>query len=300
MVDKEKTWAWVKADADDGALTEKKREKYYWRFSLVFLILSPLVFLGIFQEEINFSLNPLIFIVVAIIGFPLAVMWEIILGRIAGYGSTHRFFIKHPTVVKSFDVKTDPANLPRIIMQRLQAEHFDSRVVNPEENAELIAMIQFQKAKRDSVIKFMDHAFNGEIAIFRKDTGANLKIRLTMKDTLIMDTGETNKLSDLCAHLATGSKEFASPSIPLLVNVTLSLCTMGIILGIIGSFVPSINMGWAFLFSVIGALAALVSCVMILFQPRALMGIRLSIMGIILGLIPIFAILIRVILKEIL
>jgi hypothetical protein len=299
MDDEEKTCTWKPPDADDGVLTEKKRERYYWRFCLVFLVLSPLVFLGILQEEINISLQGIIFIVVAVIGFPLAVIWEIILGRISGFGATQRFFIKHPTVTKAFDINTDPASLPRIIVQRLQAENFNFRLINPGENEEHVAIIQFHKTKSAPVIKFMDHALNGEMAIFRKGAGASLKIRLTMEDTLIMDTGETKKLSDLCAHLATGAGEFASPNIPLLVNVTLSLCATGIILGIVGSFVPSMNMGWSFVFSMIGALSAMISCVMILLQPRALMGIRLSIMGIILGLIPLFAIITRIILKGI-
>ena len=238
-------------------MKEREREEIYWKLSLLLLILSPLVILLFFKNNIEFSFSPPVYIISMILSIPIIFVTDIIMHLLKG--KVPKFNIKSPTVKESNETKENMEKSLEEIIKRLnklgfyiEAESYEitdnvisclKETFNNDERFSSLRSMGKKWALKDEIFKalknlkfteeeireilnyiaaysseegkelrfdkgqtghahgYLDQIFSGIVTLKQDHFRLNIEAEVTMKDTLIMDSGEGEFLSSLCNYI---------------------------------------------------------------------------------------------------
>ena len=257
-------------------MSERDRERIYWRLCLLLALASPLAVYSTAKAGFQPNFNALLFTVIGFLSIPFAVLVDLLRATLCG--EPVRLWVVRPTVNAGRALAQAPAQAREAVVSRLSECGFDYA---PEAGAEVI---RFGKAKSPMLSSFLDHAFFGEMRLTAAESGSAVTCRLTFDDTTILDTGERANLAALCDYFTLKSQAFTHESVPLTLfcGLVLSFATALLALA------PVRVVGDAFLTSLaLSAAGLLASGVVLIMKDRAHnFGLRLVAGGMYLASLP--------------
>lgn len=262
----------------------RKREKTYVFFSLLFCVLAIPVFMSISEQSLEMDPGNHWMIVVMFIAFPFSIFLEVLVGWIIGETS-RSFFVKHPSETSSCEIRQDIKSIVGELMHRINGEGF--RIDNLEgEDADSVTEMYYSKKKKGHVSKWEDHSFSGVIKIEPTPYGCRVTNTLTLLDTLVVETGERQRLQATCNHLMLQTSESNYFDIPFMVHYCLALSYIGILVGFINKFVPTVPLGLMGAACLLGLLTSPFGIFFIVRNRKHHIGFRLVFFSICLSLVP--------------
>ena len=289
-------------------VTERIRERLFWRISLVFLLASPLTVFQLVRVHYSFVFHPILFAVLLFLSMPLALLVDAVLIKLVDPSSPLRFWIVKPTdeVRQLRSLPVQDGEVPfKGLLERTNlyqaAERIKGRLAElgfqiSEEKGADATVLAFHKEKSTPVLSFIDHSFYGEVRLGILDAAVAVNVRTTFNDTLLLETGEFERIHALCDYLSLKSSTFSYVSVPLLVYCGLNLAFVTSILAI----VPYLNLGNLFLTCLSLAAAGMIVAALVLMQKKRdqVFGYRLAFAGLFLAALPLVAQLIELFRKQ--
>lgn len=286
-------------------LTEKNRERIFWRLSLFFVLVSPLTVFQLLRTHYAFAFNPILLAVVCFVSLPLSLLVDMVLIKLFDTTSVLRFWVVKPVdevrhvlsmPVQDGEVlfeellqKTYVKKIAHTIQARLTEFGFQSDV-HEEKSGALV--IVFRKSQQNPVLSFIDHAFFGEAHVGLLGAAVDVRLRTTFDDTLILETGEFERLRALGNYLALKTPQFSYKSVPLTIYCGLNLAFVTTIVGTIPYL--SSHVGNLLLTCMAAGAGGLILAGLVLMQRRRerMFGYRLAFAALYLGLLPFAALLV--------
>ena len=264
-------------------MSERDRERFYWRLCLLFALASPLCVLTTARSGFHPEFSTLYFSLIGFAAIPFAIFVDLLRATLCG--EPVRVWVVRPTVNVGRSLAQPVAQARAAVVSRLSECGFGyTQGAAAEAGAEVF---KFGKEKSPMLSAFLDHAFFGEMTLRAAGSGSSVTCRLTFDDTAILDTGERERLTALCDYLTLKSQSFTHESIPmpLFCGLVLSLVTALLTLA------PGRVVGDTFLTSLAASAAGLLaSSVYFLLKDRAhLFGYRLIAGGMYLASVPFLA-----------
>lgn len=260
-------------------MSERDREKVYWRLCLFFALVSPLSVLMTARAGFRPDFSPVYFALIGFLSIPFAVLVDLLRAMLSG--EPVRVWVVRPTVNVGRSLAQPFEQARALAVSRLRECGFDFATVSSEGGAEVI---KFGKAKSPVVYSFIEHGFSGEMTLKQTGAGSALSCKLTFDDTLLVDTGERERLTALCDYFTLKSQGFACEVVPMTLYCGLTLSFVTVLL----TLTPVRVIGDLFLTclsaSALGLLA--VSVVLILKDREGLFGFRLIFAGLCLASAP--------------
>lgn len=285
-------------------LSEKKRERVFWRLSLFFMAVSPLTFYGLARGHYSFAFNPVPFTVVCALSIPLALVVDIVLIKMFDTTSGLRLWVVRPTDEARhllsmpvqdgkvlFEELLQKTYLKKIVQQiqaRLAEFGFESDITTDASDA---SVITFRKAKQNPILSFIDHSFFGEAHVKLLGSAVDVYVRTTFDDTLILETGEFERIRALCNYLALKTQQFSYQCVPLTLYCGVNLAFLTAIVATIPYF--SRHFGNLLLTCLALAALGMIVAGLVLMQRKKehLFGYRLAFAGLYLASVPFAALL---------
>lgn len=263
-------------------MSERDRERLYWRLSLLLALASPLAVLTTARAGFSPDFNVALFTVIGFLSIPFAVLVDLL--RTTLCGDPVRLWVVKPTANAGRALAHPFPQAREAIVGRLAECGFACATAGGPGGAEVI---RFGKAKSPMLSSFLDHAFFGEMTLKASGPGSSVSCTITFDDTAILDTGERERLSSLCDYLTLKSSAFTYEGVPLTLFCGLVLSFVTALL----TLVPRRVVGDAFLTSLaLSAAGLLASGVVFVLKDRAHnIGLRLAAGGIYLASIPFLA-----------
>ena len=257
-------------------MTDRQRMHGYWLTSLFLLASSPVLGSFLFREKITFHLH-----VPYLIISPFAVMLAVlILELFLSIGTPHgKIWLKEPTVTIEQPV-TDFPQWQNQNFNRLQQSGFAI------DSTDMKTRWEFSKEKADAVHSFEDRAFSGVIEASHDLSTINMKISLTLKDILLVETGEIDNLRRLAMYLAGSISEYRILTLPLTLRMSLILCIFCHLAGYVECFS---SLSWAmpvYETSFLSVGSAIWIAFIIYRRPKELLGLRIALTTVLAGSTP--------------
>ncbi|HWS89139.1 MAG TPA: hypothetical protein VN282_19360 [Pyrinomonadaceae bacterium] len=193
-------------------MSEKERERLYWRLFLGFALASPLSVYLAARSGFSPSFNPLPSTVVWFLSIPLTLLVEMLLATLFGDGRALRFWVVRPAVQVGRVLTLSAGPALASITSRLREFGF---ACTESEGQGGSTLLTFAKPPTRPINSFLDHGFFGEATLGPAEAGTSLTCRLTFDDTLLLDTGEFEQLRELCNYFTLQSQGFTHSNVPL-------------------------------------------------------------------------------------
>ena len=221
-------------------LTEKERERRFWWLSLFFVLASPLTLYVLVRTHYSFAFNPFVFSIFCFVSIPLSLLVDAVLIKLFDTTSSLRFWVVKPAdevrhllsmpvqngevLFEDLQQRTRLKSILDMTQARLEELGFESPVTADASGGSVIA---FRKAKRDPVLSFIDHSFFGEAQVRLLGAAVEVRVRTTFDDTLLLETGEFERIRALGNYISLKSPKFSYQNVPLIVycGVNLALVT---------------------------------------------------------------------------
>jgi len=264
-------------------MSERDRERFYWRLCLLLALASPLSVLTTAKAGFHPDFSPLYFTLIGFASIPFAIFVDLLRATLCG--EPVRIWVVKPSVNAGRSLAQPFAQARAAVLSRLSECGFRYA---PGDAAEPGAEVfKFGKEKSQMLSAFLDHAFFGEMTLSAAESGSAVTCRLTFDDTAILDTGERERLVALCDYLILKSQTFTHESVPmpLFCGLVLSFVTALVTL------VPGRVVGDTFLTSLAASAAGMLasSVVFLRKDPAHLFGYRLIAGGMYLASVPFLA-----------
>jgi len=182
-----------------------ERRLYWGMFGLLLAALGGFGFsvmgsgVGDGVELPHFGFNRLVFVGVMVASIPFTVLLFVPVRLLVRAPGGRMFWIKHPTRLQEHVGPEPSAAVAGQARQRLEALGF---TVEAADSGEAGARILFHKAKAENVVSFVDHAFNGELLVASEGNGTRAIATVTFADTIVVESGETERLAAFAGYLA--------------------------------------------------------------------------------------------------
>lgn len=245
-------------------MSERQFEVFYWRICLVLIIVSPWHLFYLKKSNLVFDYDSIIFMgVVLFASLPIQLLMIFIASQFFDQQDIKKFWVIEPSAQSDNKIfNRDLASCSNQILKRLAELGFNPE---PEKGNPNSARIKFYKSKSKQVHTFIEHQFSEVIDLLNQNNEVLINIKMTMHDTLFIETGEPSKLLSIGNYLILKSDQikYDDFSFALFCGITLSIMTMLIVL--IDAFLFPINYAWLFASAtgaigvIVLALAALVS-----------------------------------------
>ncbi len=267
-------------------VSEIERERLYWRASLLLCLVSPLVVWMLVRSDISFAGFAFMqaqFFVVSIAGLVAANLLEFIFARLRGVPLG--IFITNLTIDYETRSDHDPLVTAQHVVQTLAARGFTIHT-GPDART-----IRFEKAAKQKVHAFLDHAFSGTVAIEPLPRGTQLRVALTFQDTILIETGERANLFALAGEICGQPAAHDFTNVPFTVYFGFALCFLTLLLS---GFVAlkTLNLAWLIAASLLAAGVNLAGVALICRNRKQHFGLRVAIAGLYLASIPYWALLV--------
>lgn len=223
--------------------------------------------------------SPIYFAIIGFLSIPFAALVDLLRATLCG--EPVRVWVVRPTVNTGRSLAQPFEHARAGIVSRLSECGFGFATAAGEGGAEVI---KFGKAKSPLVYSFIEHAFFGELSLKPTDAGAAVSCKLTFDDTLLLDTGERERLSALCDYFMLKSQGFACEVVPMTLHCGLALSFVTVILTLTPVRVVSDLFLTCLSASAVGLLLS--SLVLIMKDRERLFGLRLILAGLYLASVP--------------
>lgn len=268
------------------AVSEIERERLYWWASLLLCLVSPLIVGMLVRSDISFAGFAFMqarFFVVSIAGLVAANLLEFVFAKLRGVPLG--IFITNLTIDYETRSDHDPLVTAQKMVQTLAVLGFTIHT-GPDART-----IRFEKAAKQKVHAFLDHAFSGTVAIEPLPRGTQLGVTLTFKDTILIETGERANLFALAGEICGQPAAHDFTNVPFTVYFGFALCFLTLLLS---GFVAlrTLNLGWLIASSVLAAGVNLTGVALICRNRKQHFGLRVAVAGLYLASTPYWALLI--------
>jgi hypothetical protein len=278
-------------------VSEVDRERLFCKISFPFLLASPLIVLALMRAHYSFVFRPLIFTIILILSVPLSLVIDLVLAKVCDPTGQLRFYIVKPSdevqcllsvpaVEGAESLKEIEENYLRelvaTIRGRLDELGFQGTF---EEDANEIR-IAFQKAAGTPILSFMDHSIFGVIHVRLLAGAVQLQVRTTLDDTVLLDTGEFEKLHSISNYLALRVPTLSCLNVPLAIYCGLNLAFVASL-----ATIPFFHVG-SLLITVLsmGAAGMILAALFLMQRKRGQQfGYRLAFAGLYLAALPLLA-----------
>jgi hypothetical protein len=270
-------------------LTEKDRERIYWRITVLLLISTPLLiavsagsYAGINTNELEFSGLILLYFIGTGLGSIIAVMLIEML-----ISPERKIWIKAPSVTVEHRIKGDVKEWIDRHFTRLHQAGFGYKPIDDG------WQWQIQKSKKARVHSFIDNSFSGEVRVRKDSFGNKASMTLVFNDIVIIDSGESSHLNKLASSLLDDSE---GPNIEPAGTLTLY---SSVVLGVVSHlscyaeifFKPDFHLP-VFEAAFLSAGEAVWMAVVISMKRKELIGMRIALAMILAGSAPFIALLV--------
>jgi hypothetical protein len=216
-------------------VSERDRERLFWKISLLFLLASPLTVYQLARAHYFFVFNPIPFTIILFLSIPLSLVVDAVLIKLFDPTSPLRFWIVKPTdevqhllqlpvqegeAFKEMIERTHLKMIAGRIKERLAGFGFQT---TKEEDVANSIVIAFHKEKSRPVISFTDHSMFGEVRIGFLGSAVKVNVQTTFNDTLLLESGEFERIRALCDYLSLKTATFSYSSVPLTVYCGVNL-----------------------------------------------------------------------------
>lgn len=276
-------------------MLEQKREGFYWRISLFFVFMSPWILYLLSKMSLNpfVGLSLFIFKQVVTVGMftniAIVILLEMLYSRIVEGKTSFKFWVVNPSVEYRNRAQGSVRGCTQAIEQKLKHLGFQTEISQNFKADREGQLIQFQKSAKKPVHHFLDHAFSGKVTLTPAFNSVDIHAQLTFEDTLILETGEKNKLQAISEFIALKAPELRMKGVPFTLYCGLIFAYATIITGFF------ISIGWSPNYAVFNSLAlsGIGSILLSLFfsfkNGKDFMGWRLVFSGLYLAAMPYFA-----------
>jgi hypothetical protein len=272
-------------------MLETEREGFYWRISLFFMVISPWILYGLAKLPLNPFMGLALFKVVITIGMfssiAIVVLLEMLYVRLAKGKVVFKFWLVNPSVDYSGRAMGSVQGCTQAIEKKLINLGFQTEIL-PDSVADG-RLIQFKKTANKPVHNFLDHAFSGQLKVVPGFNGVEINSKLTLEDTLILESGELNKIQQVNEFIALKSTEIQMKGVPFTLYCGLIFAYGTIVTGL------GLAMGWTVNYAMFNSLAlsAIGTLALSLFYSfkngKDFMGWRLVFSGLYLATVPYWA-----------
>lgn len=268
-------------------MTEKKLADIYWKIALVFAFLSPIAVFHHVLTPLSFKMHTILAYAVPLSAIPLAILLGALL--IVLNGGKVRFWIVNPSENVSHTFQAEPNVAFNTLLQRLQEFGFRFGYSQTDEKTLQFA---FDKPKAHSTTTFLDHAFQGRIDLVNHRPGIEIRLGITLRETLLLDSGEVEQLRSLGRYLSLEADAYNVRKIPFLIQCGAVMSFSTVLLGCLGFITPAVDV--LIPYTSFGAGGYLLASPFYLIGKRAgALGTGLIPVGLYLAAVPLFAWLIR-------
>ncbi len=226
-------------------MLETEREDFYWRISLFFILLSPWMLYCLSKLPLNPFMGLSIFKVVITIGMfssiAIVVLLEMLYTRLTKGKVSFKFWLVNPSVEYSGRAMGSVKGCTQAIEKKLTHLGFQTEILQVSSPDPDDRLIQFNKTANKPIQNFLDHAFSGQVQIVPGFNGVEIKTKLTMEDTLILESGELNKLHQISEFIALKTTELKMQGVPFTLYCGLVFAYATIVAGLCLSIGFKIN-----------------------------------------------------------
>jgi hypothetical protein len=271
-------------------MLETEREGFYWRISLFFMVISPWILYCLAKLPLNPFMGLALFKVVITIGMfssiAIVVLLEMLYVRLTKGQVVFKFWLVNPSVDYSGRAMGSVQGCTQAIEKKLINLGFQTEIVQDSSAPAEGKCIQFKKTANKPVHNFLDHAFSGQLSLAPGFNGVEIKSKLTLEDTLILESGELNKIQQVNEFIALKSTEIQMKGVPFTLYCGLIFAYGTIVTGF------ALGMGWTVNYAMFNSLAlsAIGTLALSLFYSfkngKDFMGWRLVFSGLYLAAVP--------------
>jgi hypothetical protein len=269
-------------------MLETEREGFYWRISLFFMVISPWILQSLAKLPLNPFMGLTLFKVVITIGMfssiAIVVLLEMLYVRLTKGKVVFKFWLVNPSVDYSGRAMGSVQGCTQAIEKKLTHLGFQTEILQDSGADE--RLIQFKKTANKPIQNFLDHAFSGQLKLAPGFNGVEINSKLTLEDTLILESGELNKIQQVNEFIALKSTEIQMKGVPFTLYCGLIFAYGTIVTGC------ALGMGWTVNYALFNSLAlsAIGTLVLSLFYSfkngKDFMGWRLVFSGLYLAAVP--------------
>lgn len=280
-------------------MSERDKERLYWKVSLFFLAASPLVIYQLVQAHFSLAFHPFPFTIIMFLSMPVLFLLDLGAEKLSNPSASLRFWVVKPVdevqhllrvpgegneeSLRGLLEKTYLNQVADTILGRLAESKFS---MGMEEQADGSKLIRFRKEKNPPVLSFMENSFFGEAHLSLAGASVSVNLRLTFNDTLILATGEFEQLRGLSNYLVLKSPQLICENVPMLIYCGLITAFATVIVGL----VPALyRLGGNLFYTCLAAGAGsmiLASLILMQKNRKQLFGYRLACAGICLAALP--------------
>jgi hypothetical protein len=269
-------------------MLETEREGFYWRISLFFMVISPWILQSLAKLPLNPFMGLTLFKVVITIGMfssiAIVVLLEMLYVRLTKGKVVFKFWLVNPSVDYSGRAMGSVQGCTQAIEKKLTHLGFQTEIL--QDSGADGRLIQFKKTANKPIQNFLDHAFSGQLKLAPGFNGVEINSKLTLEDTLILESGELNKIQQVNEFIALKSTEIQMKGVPFTLYCGLIFSYGTIVTGC------ALGMGWTVNYALFNSLAlsAIGTLVLSLFYSfkngKDFMGWRLVFSGLYLATVP--------------
>lgn len=157
------------------------------------------------------AFNRTVFITAMLLSMPTTVLLFLPVRMLMSGSGKRVFWIKHParTIEEWTDEPLD--KIGQTARQRLDALGFTVHLAEESPDG---ARILFTKPKAEKVVRFVDHAFDGELVVRRASGRNQLSATVVFRDIVLVESGESERLAALARYLAGATTDLQVAILP--------------------------------------------------------------------------------------
>jgi hypothetical protein len=199
-------------------MLEQEREKFYWHMSLVFMFISPLPIYFLSKISLNpflkLSLLQQVIWVGCLSSMVVVTLIEMLYTRIFNGKTDFKFWVVNPVAECKNPAIGSIEDCTRSVEKKLNHLGFKTKICPDVSSKPDCQIIKFDKSKKKHISHFLDHGFSGKVVLDPSLNGVDIYAQLKFEDTLIVETGETNKMYAICEFITLKNPELKMKGVP--------------------------------------------------------------------------------------
>lgn len=262
-------------------MTERERERMYWRVTVALLAASPAVAYVVSWIPEPPLFSPLHYIGALVASLPTPIVTELVVQ--AARGRLPGVWLDQPSVRIAHSAAGDVDETVEMVLGRLGQFGFET---HQERDGDAIE-IAFSRGKAPGGVHAMaDHAFSGVARVAPSAYGARVETDLVLHDTLIVESGELSMIDSLGGYVTGRDSEIDVATAPYTTLCAVNLSWIATGLAVAAGLGVGPGPGWA---AAAATAAASMAAVMLGYgaiRGPVLLGRRLCLAAIALAAIP--------------
>jgi hypothetical protein len=139
---------------------------------------------------------------------------EMLYTRIFKGKTDFKFWVINPVVEFKNPAIGSIEECTRSVQEKLNYLGFESNICPDISNKPGVQIIKFNKSKKRHISHFLDHGFSGNVILDSSLNGVDIYTQLKFEDTLVVETGENNKMYAICEFITLKNPELKMKGVP--------------------------------------------------------------------------------------